>query len=711
MDVVYCARYSPILRKSGSFCSPRSPGSMACRACRAWLLILLLLLCHGAGAQTPRKLTATADPIDLAPHMAWLRDTTGAMTIEQVAASPAWQALPGNLNMGFTHDAIWLRVAIDRPADGPRDWLLEINNAVFAEVRLYQASAGAGWRERRAGGDVPRSEWDWDFRVPVFRLHVDEPGPHTFWLRIRSRTSISAQVVLWQPAAFQARANTESLAYGILFGAYAAIFIFHLLFWTWTREEVNRWYAGYVACSIGQMLLNFGHLQQYTGMPGPLGDRLLALLICSSIWFGVKLCVQFLGLATLMPRLARILPALALVLAVVTSFLAVDVGYAAGVAPAQMSILVLIGILTAIGLRLWLRGHRHAGFFLLAFGIYFAGIVLRILRNLTVLPPNLLTDNCYQVGAIAHMAVMSLAITWRYNALKQENARVQAEALRVQTDYALSLESTVTSRTASLVAEIRRREAVEGELRLALEAEKRARQEQCDFVAMVSHEFRTPLSIIDTSAQRIAGSAGTPQLTMDRSGNIRQAVRRMTSLMDALLSLDPLDNALRAFALANVDPEPLLRSVAREWDGDTVVVTCSALPGAFPCDPELMRLALRNLLSNAIRHSPQDSPVHLGAVGGDNGIAISITDRGHGIPSDELPKLFQKYFRGRRAAGKPGTGLGLYLVKRVIDLHQGSIRVDSQLGHGTTFVISLPHATAGPARPSAAADNLLLTSG
>lgn len=185
----------------------------------------------------------------------------------------------------------------------------------------------------------------------------------------------------------------------------------------------------------------------------------------------------------------------------------------------------------------------------------------------------------------------------------------------------------------------------------------------------------------------------------------------MTSLMDALLSLDPLDNALRAFALASVDPEPLLRSVAREWDGDTVVVTCSALPGTFPCDPELMRLALRNLLSNAIRHSPQDSPVHLDAVGGDNGIAISITDRGHGIPSDELPKLFQKYFRGRRAAGKPGTGLGLYLVKRVIDLHQGSIRVDSQLGHGTTFVISLPHATADPARPSAAADNLLLTSG
>lgn len=642
--------------------------------------------------------------------MAWLRDASGAMTIDQAATSPAWRALPGSLNPGFTHDAIWLRVTVDRPTDAPRDWLLEVNNAVFAEVQLYQATGHDAWHESRAGGDVPRSEWDWDYRAPVFRLHLEEPGPHTFWLRIRARTSISAQVILWQPTGFHTRANDESLAYGLLFGAYAAIFIFHLLFWTWTREEVNRWYACYVASSIGQMLLNFGHLQQYTGMPGPVGDMLLALLICSSIWFGVNMCVQFLGLAVLKPRLARILPALALVLAVVTSFLAVDVSYAAGVAPAQISILILIAILTTVGVRLWLQGHRHAGFFLLAFGIYFAGIVVRILRNLTLLPPNLLTDNCYQVGAIAHMAVMSLAITWRYNAMKQENTKAQAEALRAQTEYALSLESTVKSRTASLVAEIGRREATEGELRLALEAEKQARQEQCDFVAMVSHEFRTPLSIIDTCAQRIAGSTGAPQATRDRSDNIRQAVQRMTSLMDALLSLDHLDIALRAFALTSVDPEPLLCSVASEWDRDLVAITCHALPAQLACDPELMRLALRNLLANAIRHSPEGSSVQLRAVGRDDGIAISITDRGHGIPNDELPKLFQKYFRGRGAAGSPGTGLGLYLVRRVIDLHHGDIRVNSQLGQGTTFVISLPHVKPSGLRASPAEEDGLLAS-
>lgn len=660
---------------------------------RLLVLILALVLSPCSWAQTPLRLTSEMERVDLVPHTAWLRDATGTMTVDQASASTNWHPLPGSFNVGFTHEAIWLRIQIDRPDTAPRNWLVEIGNGVLADLRLYERAGTGTWREHQAGTDIPRSNWDLDYRAPVFHLDLTEPGRHTVWLRVRTRTSLSAQVLLWRPQRFEAGSRRESLAYGLLFGAYATIFIFHLFFWHWSREEVSRWYAWYVSNSLGQMVLTFGHLQQYVSIPGWISDITLALLICSSIWVGVNMCVQFLGLPTHMPRVARCLTRSAALLSMLFSLLALGVNYATGVAPAQLSVFVLIFVLVAVALRLCWQGQRQAGFFLLAFGIFFAGIILRILRNFTLLPPNFLTDNGYQIGAVAHMVVMSLAITERYNGMKQEKVHAQAEALQAKTEYASSLESEVAARTGSLINEIGRREAVEDELRQALAAERQARQEQRDFVAMVSHEFRTPLSIIDTSTQRIAGSPATPEATLERCRNIRQAAQRMISLMDDFFSFDHIDSDLRSVVLTHVDPEHMIRSAAGEWDRGHISVACRNLPTHLPCDADLLRIALRNLLANAIRHSPEGVRVKLSAYSHDNDIVIEVADHGSGIPSDEMPKLFQKYFRGRGAKDKPGTGLGLYLVKRIVELHGGHVTAHSELHSGTTFVISLPHHT------------------
>jgi len=661
--------------------------------CRLLLLVLILLFSPGALAQRALQLMPGMERVDLVPYMAWLRDSTGTMTVE-------WHPLPGSFNPGFTRDAIWLRIEIDRPAEAPQDWLLEVGNADLAHLGLNERAVDGTWHERQLGEDISRSDWDMDYRTPVFRLDLAAPGRHTFWLRVRSRTSMSAQVRLWRPQRFEAAARHESLAYGLLFGAYATIFIFFLFFWRWTREKVSLWYTWYVFNSLGQMVLTFGHLQQYTGIPGRITDGILSLLICSSIWIGVNVCVLFISLPKYMPRTARWLTCSAAWLSAIYSLLAMCIGYATGVVPAQISVLVFILVLVAIAFRLWRHGERQTRVFLLAFGIFFVGVVLRILRNFTFLPPNFLTDNGYQIAAVAHMLVMSLAIAGRYNTIKQEKAQAQAEALRAETEYALSLESEVAARTTSLVDEIGRRTVAELELRQALLAEQKARQEQLDFVAMVSHEFRTPLSIIDTSAQRIASDAGAPEAAQERCSNIRRTIQRMTLLMDEFLSLDRLDSASRSFAPSNVDPEHMIHGIAHEWEQGQITVTCRNLPANFRCDTELLGIALRNLLANAIRHSPEHRPIELSASGRHNDMVIEISDQGSGIPSDEIPMLFQKYFRGRGSRDKPGAGLGLYLAKHIIDLHSGHLSVESTLGKGTTFTIFLPNGASDDLQPS-----------
>src|SRR5574343_567476 len=398
-----------------------------------FLFVLLLGFALTVHARAPLVLTSDSERIDLAPHMSLMRDATGAKDVKAAAASPSWQELPGTFNIGFTQDALWLRVDVERPEEGAPEWLLEVNNAVLDDLRLYERLPDGTWREHRVGDDIPRSTWEIPYRTPVFRLNLAAPGRHTLWLRITARNSVSAQITLWQPEHFGAASRDESFAYGLLFGIYAFIILIHFFFWRWAREALSGWYALYVANSFGQMLISFGYLQLYTDLPGRISDIALALLICSSPWVGVKLLTTQLELADVMPGWGRWIVRMTGVIAILTCVLSLTAGYSAGVAPTQLTGVATALILVALALRLAWQGHRPARLFLIAYGPLIAGILVRVMRNFTLLPPNFVTDNGYQIGAIAHMIVMSLILMNRYNLMKEKMAQAQADALNLKT--------------------------------------------------------------------------------------------------------------------------------------------------------------------------------------------------------------------------------------------------------------------------------------
>ncbi len=231
----------------------------------------------------------------------------------------------------------------------------------------------------------------------------------------------------------------------------------------------------------------------------------------------------------------------------------------------------------------------------------------------------------------------------------------------------------------------------------ALEVERAAREVQRDFVAMVSHEFRTPFSVIDAAAQQLSMSPDAPREKMlRRYQKIGIATGRMTSLVDEYLAADRL-----AGDETTMDVHPsnlhlvIARAVAELPDG-RAAVAAGDLPAGFSCDPDLLQVALRNLLANAERHSPPDRLVSLTAARTpEGGVEFSVRDEGSGIPPDELPHLFRKYFRGRDAQASLGAGLGLYLVDGIAHRHGGSVTVESAPGAGTTFRIRLPGTPAG----------------
>lgn len=504
-----------------------------------------------------------------------------------------------------------------------------------------------------------------------------------------SRNSISAQIWLWKPSYFSSRAQNESLAYGLLFGIYLTILIIQFFFWLWTRESGLGLYVLYVANNFGQMLFTFGYAQTYLTLSGLISDTVLSLLICSSLWIASRLFTGQLALYDVKPRLTQVFNWVMAGGSVVTLILAMTKGYMYGVLPAQLIAITGTGFLVLVSILLCWQGHRAAWLFLLAFGPFIVGIVLRIMRNLTLLPPDFLTDNGYQIGAISHMLVMSLVLMNRYNQMKIKMALAQSDALHLKTAQAVLLEKEVALRTAALSAEIKRCQALELELRESLQVEQQALREQRDFVGMVSHEFRTPLAIIDTSAQRIAGTE-ISVTNKNRCNNIREATRRMTRLIDEFLSFDRMDGHLRAFKPTQQQTNAIINSSMQDWDFGLIELTTHDLPPCIFCDVNLLLIALRNLLANGVRHSTEGVPVRFQVYGAHDGnIYFEITNSGSGVPDDEIPRLFQKYFRGRGAQDKPGVGLGLYIVERIAHLHGGKITFKGS-DQVSQFILSLP---------------------
>jgi signal transduction histidine kinase len=229
--------------------------------------------------------------------------------------------------------------------------------------------------------------------------------------------------------------------------------------------------------------------------------------------------------------------------------------------------------------------------------------------------------------------------------------------------------------------------------------ERRMGELQRNFVAMASHEFRTPLNVIDGHAQRLARMKESPstEILGERSGKIRTAVQRMTSLIDHLLDSSQLLDSMTLSALQCTDfslPRLLHEVCEMHRDSSPTAqieeIVDAGAPDVFCGDAELLFRAFSNLLGNAIKYSPEHSPVTVRVSGDADAVRVAFTDHGIGIPEKDLGHLFERYVRGGNVAGTAGAGVGLYLVKLAAELHRGRVNVSSIEGKGARFELWLP---------------------
>ncbi len=256
------------------------------------------------------------------------------------------------------------------------------------------------------------------------------------------------------------------------------------------------------------------------------------------------------------------------------------------------------------------------------------------------------------------------------------------------------LEEKVELRTKQLKDTLQQLEFSKDELTKALSKEKELSDLKSRFVSMASHEFRTPLSTILSSASLVAKYTETEeQEKRDKHiHRIKSSVTNLTNLLNEFLSIGKIEDGKIATNNCDFNIKELITSVCAEMEAlaknDQQIRYQHTGNEIVSLDPSLLRNVIINLLSNAIKFSPEKSNIEVESIVTKEEITLSVGDNGIGISQDDQEHLFERFFRGINATNIQGTGLGLHIVGRYIEIMDGKIDFSSELEKGTKFIIT-----------------------
>ena len=226
---------------------------------------------------------------------------------------------------------------------------------------------------------------------------------------------------------------------------------------------------------------------------------------------------------------------------------------------------------------------------------------------------------------------------------------------------------------------------------------------QSEFVAAVSHEFRTPLTAMRHLAELLEEGVASADRLPEYYRALGKETRRLHGMIESLLDFGRMEAGRRAYRMEPTDPRELVERVLDEFrhtlDGHAsrIVARFSPICPSVEADAEALALAVRNLVDNALKYSPASALVSVAVEPCAGGVAVVVRDEGLGIPHAEQKDIFRRFVRGADAIrrGIAGTGLGLALVQHIVHAHEGTIALESAPGAGSTFRIELP-SVAGP---------------
>lgn len=603
--------------------------------------------------------------LKLAPYVSTLEDTNGEYTINDLIQNPDAFSFILNKktipNFGYTTSTYWATFQIKNEGK-ETEKLLEIAYPPLNDIVIYVFDGTNIIEEVHLGAKYPFHKRE--IRDPHFLHSFEMTNGQTlqFYIRFRTDGSLQMPMTIYEKNGYIIKKQNEILTLGIIYGILGVMAIYNLFLYFSLRHKS---YIFYVFVNLSTFFSNLtfsGLAYQYIWPNSPWWNmQSIMFFFGLGAIFSQLFTISFLNLPHYLPRGKRFFQ---LGFFVNTVFLiSIFISYPFALKMMIISILMMVILVLTSAIMSWRRGARQARFFILAWFVFLMGILITILSDAALIPLTSFTKMSSQFAATIEVVLLSFALADRINILQNE----KNEAVRIaQKNHELAMKNL-----------------------------QQADELKNEFLAITSHELRTPLyGMIGIAESLLEGAAGTVSRTMENHLQmIITSGQRLTNLVNELLDLSKLQHGMMDIRLQKIQLKELI---------DLIVPICeplvqkrpvqirNAVPHYLPsiyADQNRLMQIMYNLIGNAITHT-KSGEIVISAEQRGRHIAISVADTGIGMNPEQLEKVFEPFQQGNAKTG--GIGIGLNIVKHLIELHGGSIEVESTKGVGTIFRFTLP---------------------
>lgn len=573
--------------------------------------------------------------------LALLTDPRGSETIASVsqAGEERFSPLPGNgLTRGYTRAVHWLRFTLVAPAG---EWWLDLLPPYLDDLKLYAPDPDQPGRftERRAGDRLPFAAREVPYRGFVFKLIMPDDHPRTYYLRLATTSSSILMPRIWSTDDFLAMAIREAALLAASLMVLLTLLFLSLNYWIWQRDPLLPWFmAGIASLTLATASSVSGFVFQYL-LPGypAIADSLVGVSSLLALALGTGFYHRLFEVDRRRPSLNLLyltgfwLPLVAIPFALAD--------YLPEVMPLALNLMLVINISNLfLSVGLWRRHGPGAGFVFIANLISLLGSLAMLLNLLGVINGGFPALYGIQIASLGTGVALHLALVWRFRVFRDAQQRAIQDAAR----------------------------------------KRQILEDQGRFIDLISHEFRTPLAVLQTSVDILALSSHSSQ--GDEISSMRHALGRLRDLFvsaqrnrswEKPLPLQPQSIDTASIFRSLIDQKTVMDPVHRYRHALT-----SIRPAYILGDACLLRTILGNLLENAEKYATPDTAIDLALHTKNREVAITI---GNDYPAHaELvaKQLLRSHVRGANSGGQPGLGMGLYLTQRLAADMGGALHLD-----------------------------------
>jgi signal transduction histidine kinase/CheY-like chemotaxis protein len=639
-----------------------------------YLLMLLFCLPLMASAVEFDEFTQS---LPLGRSLQMFEDPSGLASIADVRA----QAAAGNfkphdkatLNAGYSRSAFWLKIDLHYRPSNPaaqRTWLLELAYPPLDHLDLYTADANGDYRLVRQTGDAwPFASREIRQNNYLFDLSFKPDQTQTVYLRLASEGSIQAPVTLWSSTAYLEDQPVRLYVLGIIYGVLLGMVVYNLFIFLSVRDTSYLYYIFYIASfGLYQLSVN-GAAVEYFWPDNPWwANAATPFFIGCAGLFGSQFARSFLQTKTHSRWLDRLLIGLIAFGALVMG-LSLMTSYALALRLATTLALTFTVVIFAAGILAWWRGLRVARYFIIAWSAFLLGGVVNTLMVLGLLPNVFLTMYASQIGSAIEVALLSLALADRINAMREQQAQTlydagqKLEVLNQQLAHSNKLKD--------------------------------------EFLATLTHELRTPMNGVIGSLELMQTVDLNPELEQYQQTAAGSA-RDMMRMVNGILTLTELQAGKLKATPGSFSLRAVVEALRLQFDGnaaskslDFKVEVLPTLPDRLHGDSAKLAQCLECLLDNAIKFTRVGGLALrvTGKPSTDNRMARSfaVIDTGIGFTDLGEATMYQRFFQldGSMTREYGGLGVGLAICRQLVELLGGKLTHRSEPGRGSRFQLDV----------------------